>query len=172
MNHAKHFIRLLLLVSVVIVAFLGVRSMVVPKDFGKLGHFRAAAITEEAAREPRHLGNKECADCHSEITDSMAIGKHKSPKCEVCHGPGFIHVKVVGEDSVDAYPDRIKQNKNAVRVTSGIVECQWCHVKTFERPDSLKSIRNVKEHFAKYKQKWTPDAKCIDCHNPHTTVVK
>ena len=172
MNNAKHFLRLAVLITLVVAAFLRVRAMVVPQDFGKLGHFRASAIAEAAAREPRHLGSAECSDCHSEINEAWENGKHHIPQCENCHGPGFLHVKVVSEDSVDAYPDPIKRNKNALRVTSGIDECKWCHLKTFERPSTLKSIKSVDEHFSENRGKFAPGAKCTDCHDPHTTVVK
>lgn len=172
MNPAKHFIRLLVLLVLAAAAFLKARSMVVPADFGKLGHFRASAIADAAAREPRHLGSAACADCHADISEPWSTGKHSVPQCENCHGPGMLHVKVVSEDSVDAYPDPIKQNKNALRPTTGIRECKWCHLKTFERPSTLKSIKSVGEHITAYGGTFTPASKCTDCHNPHTTVVK
>jgi formate-dependent nitrite reductase cytochrome c552 subunit len=172
MGHARHFLRLFLLIAIVVVAFLSVRAQVVPKDFGTLGHFRASAIPEEAAREPRHLGSEVCADCHDEISTPKAAGKHSIPQCENCHGPGMIHVKIMSEDSIDKYPDKIKNNPKGLRVISGIQECKWCHLKTFERPTTLKYITSVPQHFADHGRTFTPLSKCIDCHNPHTTVVK
>lgn len=172
MGHARHFLRLFLLIAIVVVAFITVRAQVVPRDFGTLGHFRASAIPEEAAREPRHLGKEVCADCHDDIATPKAEGKHTIPQCENCHGPGMIHVKMMSDDSIDQYPDRIKNNPNGLRVISGIQECKWCHLKTFERPSTLKSIADVAQHFAEYGRTFTPTSKCIDCHNPHTTVVE
>ncbi len=172
MGHARHFTRLFVLIAIVVIAFLGARAKVVPKDFGKLGHFRASAIAEAAAREPRHIGSEACSDCHAKVSAAWTAGKHSTPQCENCHGPGLLHVKVMSEDSVDAYPDRIKNNPNALRVTSGIQECEWCHLKTFERPSTLKSIKNVEQHISETGEKFTSRSKCIDCHNPHTTVVK
>lgn len=172
MEHARHFVRLLTLIALAIIGFLGVRAQVVPKDFGLTGHFRESAIPEIAAREPRHIGAEACGECHDTEFAEWTAGKHSVPKCETCHGPGFMHVKVVSEDSVDAYPDRVKQNPNALRVMSGIQECNWCHLKTFERPSSLKSIANAEEHIVSKGGTFTPESRCIDCHNPHTTVVK
>lgn len=172
MGHTKHFIRLLSLLALAVVGFLFVRSKVVPKDFGKLGHFRAGAIEEAAAREPRHLGSAACADCHSEIVDAWSKGKHSTPQCETCHGPGFLHIKTISEESTDAYPDVIKKSPNALRVMSGIRECKWCHVKTFERPPALKYIDGVPQHITEMGGTYTVSSKCTDCHDPHTTVTK
>ena len=172
MGHAKHFVRLVGVLAVVVITFLAVRAQAVPKDYGTLGRFRASAITDAKKREPRHIGSEACSDCHDKINKSWAAGKHHTPQCENCHGPGMLHVKVMSEDSVDAYPDQIKKNPKALRVTSGIQECEWCHFKTFERPSVLKSISNVKEHITKTGGTYTAKSKCTDCHDPHTTVTK
>ncbi len=84
----------------------------------------------------------------------------------------MLHVKTVSEDSTDKYPDPIKKYKNALRPVTGIRECEYCHLKTFERPSTLKSIKSVSEHITSKGGTFTPASKCIDCHNPHTTLVK
>jgi hypothetical protein len=171
-GRATHFVRLLALIALAAGAFWRIRAMAVPKDFGKLGHFRAGAIAEAAAREPRHLGSQECADCHDSIYVAWSRGKHSKPQCENCHGPGLLHVKTVSDDSTDMYPDAIKQNRLALRPTTGVQECKWCHLKTFERPSTLKSINSVAGHITKTGGTYTSASKCTDCHDPHTTVVK
>lgn len=172
MGRTTHYVRLLAVIAVAITAFAGARWKAVPKDFGKLGHFRASAIAEAAAREPRHLGSQECSDCHDDIYAAWTNGKHSKPQCENCHGPALMHVKTVSEDSTDAYPDRIKQNHLAIRRGTGIQECKWCHLKTFERPSTLKSISSVKGHIEKTHGTYTSASKCTDCHDPHTSAVK
>lgn len=171
MRHAAHFARLVALVVVAVSGFLFVRSLVVPKDFGVKGHFRLSAIEDEGKREPRHLGSEACAECHEEIATQWKAGKHTHPQCENCHGPGLMHTKLIGEESTSAYPDKILKMKNAIKRPTGITECKWCHLKTFERPSTLKSIANVEQHITQHKGKFTADSKCVDCHNPHTTVV-
>ena len=84
MGRMTHYVRLLGVIAVAIAAFAGARWKAVPKDFGKLGHFRAGAIAEAAAREPRHLGSQECSDCHDEIYAAWTGGKHSKPQCENC----------------------------------------------------------------------------------------
>lgn len=172
MAHKKHIFRLVGLLASAVVMFIIIRSFVVPKDFGKLGHFRASAIDDVVAREPRHIGSKACADCHADIYTAWIKGKHLTPQCENCHGPGLLHSKLQGGDSIDAYSDAIKKNKNAIRRPTGIQECKWCHVKTFERPSTLKFIKSVEGHITDMGGTYSPGAKCINCHSPHTTEIK
>ncbi len=172
MRHAGHFARLLGLLAATVVGFLVLRAQVVPKDFGLTGHFRQSALTDAQAREPRHIGSEACAECHDEIGAAWKSGKHHTPQCENCHGPGLMHVKTVSDDSLAGYPDRILKDSLAIRHPTGIMECKWCHLRTFERPSTLKSIASVKEHIESEGGTFTAASKCIDCHNPHTTVVK
>lgn len=173
MRHAGHFVRLLALVAIAVVGFLFVRSKVIPDDYGVKGHYRLSAIADEAAREPRHLGSEACAECHDDIAAEWTAGKHTTPQCENCHGPGLLHIKKVSDDSTAGYPDKIlTQYENAINRSTGIHECRWCHLKTFERPSTLKSIASVEQHVTEHKGAFSPDTKCIDCHNPHTAVAK
>jgi len=171
MRHAAHFARLIALVVIAVAGFLFVRSLFVPKDFGVKGHYRLSAIADEDKREPRHIGSAACAECHDEIAAAWTAGKHHTPQCENCHGPGLMHTKVVAEESTAVYPDKALKNKNAIRRPTGIQECKWCHLKTFERPSTLKSIASVEQHITQHNGTYTANSKCVDCHNPHTTVV-
>lgn len=173
MRHAAHFARLVALVVIAVAGFLFVRSKVVPKDFGVTGHFRLSAIADEAAREPRHIGSEACAECHDDIGAEWSAGKHHTPQCENCHGPGLLHTKVVAEDSTQGYTDVVlKKFPNAINPGTGIAECKWCHLKTFERPSSLKYITDVEAHVTEHRGAYTPEVRCVDCHNPHTAGVK
>jgi hypothetical protein len=66
----------------------------------------------------------------------------------------------------------LTQYEHAINRGTGIHECRWCHLKTFERPSTLKSIASVEKHVALHKGTFTPETKCTDCHNPHTAVAK
>lgn len=171
MRHAAHFLRLVAIVVIAVAGFLIVRRQFVPKDFGVKGHYRLSAIADEAKREPRHLGSDACAECHEEISTAKQQGKHHIPQCENCHGPGLMHTKVIAGDSTAGYPDRILKLKNAIKRPTGITECKWCHLKTFERPSTLKSIANFEQHVLSHGGIYTANTKCVDCHDPHTTVV-
>ena len=171
MRHWGHFARLAGLLAIAVIGFMVVRSLVVPRDFGLTGHFRQSALKDAQAREPRHIGSEGCTECHDDISAAWKAGKHHTPQCENCHGPGLMHQKTVSEDSTKGYPDKILLNKLAIRRPTGIRECKWCHLKTFERPSTLKSITSVQSHIESKGGTFTPDSKCIDCHNPHTTIV-
>ena len=173
MRHAAHFARLVALLVIVVVGFLLVRAKMVPKDFGVKGHFRLSAIADEAAREPRHIGSDACAECHDDIGAAWRTGKHHVPQCENCHGPGLLHTKVVAEDSTRGYPDKILTAfPKAINPGTGIRECRWCHLKTFERPSALKYIVSVQQHVEQHGGTFTSASRCIDCHDPHTAEVK
>ena len=46
----EHLLRLAAVFAVGAILFLGLRSMLVPSDYGRLGPYRAAALTENQAR--------------------------------------------------------------------------------------------------------------------------
>ena len=46
-----------------VIGFFG-RRLFIPETFGVYGHYRAAAIEEEAARPIRHMTNAPCFPCH------------------------------------------------------------------------------------------------------------
>jgi hypothetical protein len=70
MSHAKHFIRLLVVIAIMAVAFLQVRAMVVPQDFGKLGTSEHPPSPKLPPVNRDTAGSAECSDCHSEINEA------------------------------------------------------------------------------------------------------
>jgi len=83
---AGHLFRFAGLFVLLFVVFLVVRHFVVPKSFGKYGHYRADAIGEIAAHPAKFAGHETCEACHSDILDKKSKGKHAHVNCEACHG--------------------------------------------------------------------------------------
>ncbi len=166
MGHNKHIMRLLGVLGTIAVLFVVVRTMAVPKDFGKTGHFRFGAIEEEKAKTPRFQGADACKNCHAEVFKIWTAGKHKHHiQCENCHGPRFWHIRQMNGEP-DATPPKAYWN------ATGIVECKRCHVKTFERAPQVKSIESVQAHVTEMGGTFNPTTKCTDCHNQHSLEVK
>ncbi len=138
--------RILLLLFSFVVLFLVARHFLVPESFGELGHYRANAIKEIAAGQPKYVGSEACKECHDDEAGLLATGPHKNMKCETCHGPGYKHV-----DSNEA-ADIIKP--------SGRDFCAKCHAKNPARSESNIKQVDVKEHNIDEDQ-------CFNCHNPH-----
>ena len=135
------FIAFLIFVSL----FLIVRHFLVPKSFGKYGHYNADALTNNASREIKYIDPKECVTCHADIDTLKVAGGHKDINCQTCHGPGYKHI----EDPV-ANP----LNKPTERAF-----CGKCH--------SLNVARSVSTIKQQDLTKHNTDNKCVDCHNPH-----
>jgi len=83
---AGHLFRFAGLFVLLFVVFLVVRHFVVPKSFGKYGHYRADAIGEIAAHPAKYAGHETCEACHSDVLDKKSKGKHAHVNCEACHG--------------------------------------------------------------------------------------
>jgi hypothetical protein len=84
---SEHLIRLAGVAVVLVLAFFVVRHELVPKEFGKYGHFRPAALDEIAARTPVFAGREACAACHDDVVTAKSKGPHANVGCEACHGP-------------------------------------------------------------------------------------
>jgi hypothetical protein len=139
--------RLLVLVVVMIVVFVPVRGLLVPKDFGKLGHYRASALEEAAAFDVHYAGHNICNDCHDDIVAIKAGGYHHNVACEVCHGPSAAHV----EDPESFLPVAPRQRGY----------CPLCHGYLASRPTGFPQIVAASHN---------PLKPCISCHNPHDPV--
>lgn len=141
----EHLWRMAGIFAVGILSFLGLQFLLVPPSFGLYGHYRADAVTEEAARQPVHAGRDACASCHVEQAQTKAAGKHAALGCEGCHGPLMKHaLDPAGQKP--AKPD-------AKRL------CSNCHEAMAGRPRALRQVK-PEEH--------SGGATCTDCHQPHT----
>ncbi len=136
-------VRLLLLTLGIVGSYLIARQFLTPPTFGELGWFRAGALEDLASYERVYAGAVACAECHSDQTDEIAGGGHKSLACEGCHGPGQAHA-----DNPDLHKMQILTFSHCVR----------CHGANPSRPKWHKQI-DVSDHY-------TGDT-CTECHLPH-----
>ncbi len=126
------------------ILFMTARHFFIPKSFGVLGHFRAAAIDENKARESVYAGAASCYECHDAIFDLKAKSYHKDVACETCHGPAAKHV----EDPGQFTPTK----------PQGREFCPICHDYNSSRPTGFPQI---------VASKHNPGKACMTCHNPH-----
>jgi hypothetical protein len=137
--------RLIIAFAIFISLFLIVRHFLVPDTFGQYGHYRGAALSDNAAPEIHYSGHKACIDCHQDIEDLKSQGPHKGINCETCHGPGQKHVLSA-------------ESKDVIK-PEGREFCGTCHGQNAAKPKS--AIKQV-------DMKKKGDGKnCTDCHNSH-----
>jgi|Deesub1362A_J573_1020465.scaffolds.fasta_scaffold00030_86 hypothetical protein len=144
-----HIKRLLFLYFGILILFIIVRPFIIPKSFGKLGHFRAKSI-EENVNLPIRYGNiEDCAYCHEEEYNEITSSVHKKVNCQVCHGPLASHIEE---------PENYKPLKRTERDFCGL-----CHFAVESRPSTFPQIEK-KGHF--------PEEKCEDCHLSHNPKIE
>ena len=136
--------RLPILLVLLVIALLVIRSMLVPSDFGKYGHYRGSALADAASQEIQYAGQYVCADCHEDEFDAKNEGYHKSLSCEICHGPAAKHTDDPDEGQLRAPRDR--------------GYCPLCHEYLPSRPTGFPQIITASHN---------PRKPCISCHEPH-----
>lgn len=130
------------------VAFLVLRSLLVPHSFGRYGHYRADAIAEIAALPVSYAAHQACETCHSDIVDVKNKGVHKGVACESCHGPQAKHV----DDPGSVVPAKLDT----------AVLCVRCHQANLAKPKNFPQV-DAAEH--------SGGAACNTCHQPHTPAI-
>jgi len=135
-------LRLILLTAAIVFSYFGARALLTPPSFGQHGFYRGAALGEVAAREPVYAGAKACAECHDQEVAALASGGHRLLACEVCHGPGQVHV-----DNPDIKPQILHFS-----------HCARCHEASISRPKWHKQVV-TREHYS--------GSNCTECHVPH-----
>lgn len=140
----EHFVRAAILFGIGIIVFLVVRSVMVPKDFGEYGHYRAGALADNAARPISFAGRAACEECHSDVVESRAGHKHEHVGCEACHGALAAHAE---------NPDGTKPT-----LPDATTLCRNCHQANVARPASFPQV-DADEH--------SGGEICTSCHQPH-----
>ncbi len=145
---AGHLFRVGLVFIVGILAFLGIRALLVPKSFGEYGHYRGDALTDLAARPANFAGHQACEDCHSDVLEKKKGGKHARVNCEACHGPQAKHV----DDPGSVQPAKLDT----------AVLCVRCHEANLAKPKNFPQIVSV-DH--------SNGLPCDTCHQPHSPAI-
>ncbi|MEI6562751.1 MAG: cytochrome c3 family protein [bacterium] len=146
----RHAYPVLVILFVLVTAGLTVRRLLVPKSFGEYGYFRADAMDDEKAIQPRHVGRAACVECHEDIAAIHAKDVHASVECETCHGVGGKHVK--DNDVPMARADA----KN---------DCLVCHRQLDARPGSFPQV-DWQKHY-QFVGVNDPTTACVRCHSGH-----
>ena len=143
-----HLVRMAGLFVVGITAFVVLRWLMVPADFGTLGHYRTGAVADNMARPLVYAGQAACLDCHADIAELRAKGKHVRVACESCHGALGAHA---------SNPDSPKPVRPNPRTT-----CISCHSANISKPKSFPQV--VPEEHA-------PEGSCAECHVVHNPKI-
>lgn len=138
-------VRLAILFAIAAGGLIGARRALVPKTFGELGHYRAAAVTAAAELSLHYAGRETCRECHPEMSEKVTGSYHRTLACEVCHGPAAAHV-----GAPDEHKPRIPRARGAA--------CLYCHEYQSSRPTGFPQI---------VERAHNPLEPCITCHNPH-----
>lgn len=144
---AGHLLRFAGLFVIAFLLFWAIRGFVVPKTFGKYGHYRAAAMDEIAAHPAKFAGHEACETCHSDKAEVKNKGKHEGVNCEACHGPLAAHA---ADPTVT--PPKLDT----------AVLCIRCHAASADRPKNFPQV-SAEEH--------SGGVPCETCHQPHSPAI-
>ncbi|MBI5241675.1 MAG: cytochrome c3 family protein [Elusimicrobia bacterium] len=147
MKDIRHLLHVAAAFVVVIIGFLIARHLVVPKSFGRIGHYRADAVDEIKALPLRYAGEQACAPCHRAQAKAKASSRHKGIRCESCHGALQAHAEA---------PSSLKPAKPKEGEMRAF--CARCHEKNLSRPAKFPQV-DPREH--------NPGVACSQCHPPH-----
>jgi hypothetical protein len=147
-EHSAHVVRLAILFAGGFLAFVIVRSALVPDDFGVYGFYRAGALDDARTPPLQHAGEAACLDCHTEVADLRKEARHATVRCEACHGPLAAHVEA---------PFDVKTRPLDPRLL-----CLQCHTQGPGKSLNFPQIVPA-DHI--------PDQPCADCHKPHRPKI-
>ena len=139
-----HLIRPAAVLIAALGIFMMVRAAVIPKDFGKYGHFRPGALDAIRAKPVSYAGQDTCVLCHEDQAKVRAAGRHAHVACEACHGPQAKHANDPG-----ALKPTLPDVANL---------CRRCHERDAARPATFPQVVTA-EH--------SGGAVCTTCHVPH-----
>jgi len=122
--------RLLVLFLLFTLCLVMARHYLVPKTFGRLGHYRAAALDSIVSRNVKYVGRKTCATCHDDIAKLHSVSRHQTVACEACHGPGSKHEEIAKPftNVKKLSPEQEKLVRDSIwKIQPGNI-CSRCHI--------------------------------------------
>ncbi|MGE3842643.1 MAG: hypothetical protein AB7I50_13740 [Vicinamibacterales bacterium] len=140
----RHLVRLATLFVLGVASFLLIRAWFMPPSFGVYGHYRANALDDVRSQVVTYAGQTTCVECHTDVQELRAGGRHARLSCEGCHGPRAAHAA----DPTAGAPSR----------PDGRALCVRCHTQNAARPKTLPQVV-VSDH--------APEGVCTECHQPH-----
>lgn len=139
-------VKRLLLVFVFFIAIsVSLKYFLTPESFGEYGHYRGTALLEIASNEAKYVQMDDCAMCHDSIAELKSSGVHESLQCEICHGPGYLHIA--------------DDENNRMEIPEDSQFCMRCHAINAASPKKAIKQIDALEH--------AEGEECITCHNPH-----
>ncbi len=143
-GHKAHLVRVAGLFLVGLAAFLVLQALLVPKGFGRYGHYRAGALEDNRSGALAFAGRAACLDCHADAADAARGGPHEHVRCEACHGALAGHAAGPTEQKADRPDSRVL--------------CVRCHQANVARPARFPQVE-VADHAG--------DEACASCHRAH-----
>ena len=140
----EHLVRMAGLFTAGLVVFLVLRGVLVPADFGELGHFRTGALGENIHVERHFAGRAACEMCHDDIAEERLTSAHAGIGCEACHSAQAAHA----DDPEAAEP--VLPEANPL--------CTSCHQVSVAKPEWFPQV-DAEEH--------SDGETCLECHMPH-----
>jgi hypothetical protein len=123
---------------------IGLKVIFTPESWREYGAYRGYALTEIADKEAKYVQMETCVMCHDSIGELKDQGMHINLQCELCHGPGYIHIEDENVDMLIPEDDQF---------------CVRCHAINAARPQDIIKQIDAEEH--------SEGEECIMCHNPH-----
>ena len=153
----KHILRLMTLLVILAVMFVGGKMFFHPKSFGAYGHYRAASVGEIAALHPAYRNSDSFSANHPKEYETWSTGIHKVVKCQVCHTAvgNSLNTASFSADTPHPATTALPMPGDSRKL------CPKCHEKMAGRPDFMPQIE-VASHGG--------GGQCTACHNPHSPL--
>jgi len=141
-----HLKRVIVLLVIALIAFIFIRSLIVPDSFGQYGWYRGESVIDNRNLQVGYAGSSSCGEenCHKTIYSIWVGSRHKAVNCEICHGPSNDHV-----NNVRIMPEPANESREY---------CGLCHFERAARPANFPQI-DPETH--------GENLRCAYCHNPH-----